>query len=193
LSKLASRYRYKKEVHITTTKLSSWWSDLMKGDPTIINIVRYGEPLIDVAGFFSPIKALLLQGRIKSTPEAIYMALQRAPQHFQRSKMASLQAIEGLFWCMVDSSQAALMADNVMPPSPEHIPMELRRNFVDKRMLKPKYLAYMKDMIELHKDIAHGNVTDLKGGLIAEWQDKTQEFMRVMAKLVDGLISRDNN
>ena len=190
LSKLAAKNRYKKEIHITTTKLSAWWSDLMKGDPTIINIVRYGETLIDVGGFFKPIKALLQQGRIQSTPEAIYMALQRAPQHFQRSKLSSLKAIEGLFWCMVDSSQAALMAMNVMPPSPEHIPMELKRTFVDKKMLKDKYVKEFREMLVLHKEIAHGKMTELKGGVIAEWQDKTEDYMRVMAKLVNGLISR---
>jgi len=188
LSKLAIKHRYKKEIHITTTKLSSWWSDLMKGDPTIINIIRYGDPLIDVAGFFLPIKALLQQGRIQSTPEAIYMALQRAPQHFARSKLSSLKAIEGLFWCMVDSSQAALMAVRIMPPSPEHIPMELTKAFVEKKMLKDKYVKDFRELLVLHKEIAHGKVTELKGGMIAEWQDRTEEFMRVMAKIVNDVV-----
>ena len=58
LGKISMANRYKKEIHITTTKISTWWSDLMKGDPTVINIVRYGESLIDVGGFFNPIKAL---------------------------------------------------------------------------------------------------------------------------------------
>src|SRR3989344_1029469 len=167
LGKLAAKNRYRKEIHITTTKLSSWWSDLMKGDPTIVNIVRYGDPLIDVAGFFLPIKALLQQGRIQSTPEAIYMALQRAPQHFQRSKLSSLKAIEGVFWCMVDSAQAALMAARVMPPSPEHIPMELKKAFVDKKMLDDRYVTDFRNLLTLHKDIAHGEVLELKGGVIA--------------------------
>lgn len=190
LSKLAANNRYRKEIHITTTKLSTWWSDLMKGDPTIINIIRYGDSLIDVGGFFNPIKALLQQGRIKSTPEAIYMALQRAPQHFARSKLSSLKAIEGLFWCAVDSSQAALMAANVMPPSPEHIPLDLKRTFVDKKMLKESYVKEFRDLLVLHKEIAHGKVTELKGGMIAEWQDKIEDYMRVMAKLVNDLISK---
>ena len=189
LGKISMDNRYKKEIHITTTKISTWWSDLMKGDPTVINIVRYGESLIDVGGFFNPIKALLLQGRIHSTPEAIYMALQRAPQHFQRSKIASLNSIEGLFWCMVDSSQAALMAAKIMPPSPEHIPSELNQAFVERGLLKSKYILQFKDLLLLHKNITHGRIFELKGGVIADWQDKTEEYMRVMTKLVDDLIS----
>ncbi|MEM3074914.1 MAG: nucleotidyltransferase domain-containing protein [Candidatus Pacearchaeota archaeon] len=191
LGKLAALNRYKKEIHITTTKITTWWGDLMKGDPTIINILRYGEALIDIGGFFNPIKALLLQGRIHSTYEAIFMALQRAPQHFQRSKLSSLNSIEGLFWCMVDSSQAALMAANVMPPSPEHIPLDLKETFVDKGMLKINYVSWFRDLLVLHKRIAHGEIRELKGNEISEWQDKTEEFMRVMAKLVDGLITKN--
>ena len=188
LGKLASSNIYKKDLHITTTKITTWWSDLMKGDPTIINILRYGEALIDVGGFFNPIKALLLQGRIQSTHEAIYMALQRAPTHFQRSRIAILNSIEGLFWCMVDSSQAALMAARIMPPSPEHIPLTLKETFVDKNMLNVKYVSWFRDLLVLHKQISHGDINDVKGSQIEEWQNKTEEFLRVMAKLVSDVI-----
>src|SRR3989344_5040143 len=102
-------------------KLITWWEDLVRGDPTVINIIRYGDVLIDFGGFFNPLKILLQEGRIKPTPEAIYTALQRAPDHFRRSKIAELNTIEGLFWAMVDSAQAALMSNHIMPPSPEHI------------------------------------------------------------------------
>ena len=90
---------------------------------------------------------------------------------------------------MVDSSQAALMAAKIMPPSPEHIPSELNRAFVEKGLLKSKYILQFKDLLLLHKNIAHGRIFELKGGLIADWQDKTEEYMRVMTKLVDDLIS----
>ena len=103
----------------------------MRGDPIILNILRHGEAMVDVAGFFNPIKHLLIQGKIKATPEAIYSSLQRAPQHLARSKASELNSIEGLFWCMVDSAHAALIAAQVFPASPEHIPVDLKRNLVD--------------------------------------------------------------
>ena len=40
LEKIIQRNPYKKSLHINTVKLSTWWEDLMKGDPTIINIIR---------------------------------------------------------------------------------------------------------------------------------------------------------
>ena len=163
LEKLVKKNPYKRSLHINTIKLSTWWDDLLRGDPVVINIIRDGESLIDFGGFFEPLKYLLFSGKIKSTPEAIYSLLQRAPMHISRSKASELNVIEGLFWSMVDSSQAALIAANVSPPSPEHIPIELKQTFIDKGKLKMKYAVWYRDLLLLHKKISHGKVTELKG------------------------------
>ena len=188
LEKIISANPYKHNLHVNTIKLTSWWEDLMRGDPLILNILRDGEAMIDAGGFFNPLKHLLIEGKIKSTPEAIYTCLQRAPIHIARSKAAGLSAIEGLFWSMVDSSHAALIAANIRPSSPEHIPRELNLAFVDHGKLKSKYLGWYKDLLILHKEINHGNVRDLKGVEVDAWQTKAEEFLNVMAKLVKELV-----
>lgn len=188
LEKIIQANPYKKSLHINTVKLSTWWEDLMRGDPLVINVLRYGEPLIDMAGFFEPLKYLLLNGKIHSTPEAIYSCLQRAPIHLARSKQAEFGAIEGLFWCMVDSAHAALIANHVSPPSPEHIPGMLKENFVIPGKLKIKYVEWMRDLSVLHKKISHQEILDLKGVEIDEWQSRTEEFLNVMAQLVRELV-----
>lgn len=180
---------YNKSLHMNTVKLSTWWEDLMRGDPVIINILRYGEALIDLAGFFEPLKYLLVKGKIKSTPEAIYNCLQRAPTHILRSKTAELSSIEGLYWAMVDSAHAALIAANVLPPSPEHIPIDLKETFVNSGKLKMKYVVWYRDLLVLHKKITHRQITDLKGVEIDQWQERTEEFLDVMAKLVKDVVS----
>lgn len=179
---------YKKDLHINTVKLTTWWQDLMRGDPVVINIIRYGEPLIDFGGFFDPLKILLQEGRIRSTPEAIYTALQRAPAHIARSKASELNAIEGLYWAMVDSAHAALMSIKQLPPSPEHVPIMLKNLFVDKRMLKMKYVVMYRDLYVLHRKIVHGEITDLKGIEIDDWQEKTEKFVQEMARLIKNII-----
>ncbi len=189
LDKILRSNPYQKSIHINTVKLSTWWEDLIKGDPVIVNILRYGEAMIDMAGFFEPLKFLLIKGKIKSTPEAIYNCLQRAPMHITRSKTSELNSIEGLYWAMVDSAHAALIAANVSPPSPEHIPVDLRENFVNKGKLKMKYVIWYRDLLILHKKIAHGEINDLKGVEIDDWQAKTEEFLDIMARLVKELIS----
>ena len=190
LGKLIKANPYKKDLHINTIKLTIWWYDLMQGDPVVINVIRYGQTLIDFGGFFTPLKVLLEQGKIRSTPEAIYTALQRAPQHLIRSKQAEMSAVEGVYWAMVDSAHALLIAAHVMPPSPEHIPILLKEKFVDKKMLSMKYVVWYRDLYVLHRRIVHGDVTDIKGVEIDDWQKRAEEFVRVMAELINKIIEK---
>jgi predicted nucleotidyltransferase/uncharacterized protein (UPF0332 family) len=189
LDKLLKTNPYRRDLHINTIKLSTWWEDLMRGDPVVLNIIRNGEAMVDFAGFFEPLKFLLAQGKIKATPEAVYNCLQRAPIHIARSKAAELNAIEGLYWAMVDSAHAALIAARIPPPSPEHIPIALKETFVNSGTLKMKYAIWFRDLLMLHKKIAHREVNDLKGVEIDNWQAKTEEFLSVISNLVNELIS----
>ncbi len=189
LDKILRENPYQSELHINTIKLSTWWQDLMKGDPVVLNVIRNGESMIDFGGFFEPLKFLLVQGKINATPEAVYNCLQRAPMHIARSKASELNTIEGLYWAMVDSAHAALIASKVFPPSPEHIPIFLKEKFVNKKRLKIKYVIWFRDLLMLHKKIAHGEIKDLKGVEIDDWQAKTEEFLEVIARLVNEIIS----
>ena len=188
LGKLLASNPYKKELHVNTVKLTTWWQDLTKGDPIVINILRYGEAMLDFGGFFNPLKILLQDGKIKPTPEAIYTSLQRAPQHLARSKQAELSSIEGVYWSLVDSAHALLIASKIMPPSPEHLPILLKENFVDKKLLPMKYVLWYRDLHDLHRKIVHGEITDIKGQDIDDWQDKADQFIRKMAELIDRII-----
>ncbi len=192
LNNIINENPYNQSLHINTVKLSTWWDDMIRGDPIVLNIIRHGEALIDLAGFFIPLKYLLIHGKIKATPEAVYSALQRAPDHLARSRSATLGAIEGLYWCMVDSSHAALIAGGIFPPSPEHIPEQLRINFVEKKLLKSKYVQWFKDLKEIHKKITRGRLTDLKGVELDELREKAEEFLEVMAKLVKEIVENKN-
>ena len=89
---------------------------------------------------------------------------------------------------MVDSAQAALISAGVSPVSPENISADLKTNFVDSGKLKSKYVSWYRDLLALHKDILHGRITDIKGAEIDDWQEKAQEFLKVMALLVDEII-----
>ena len=189
LGKVIQANPYKKSLHINSIRLTTWWQDMIRGDPVVISILRYGQPIIDFGGFFTPLKVLLQQGKIKSTPESIYNNLQRAPMHIARSRASKLGTIEGLYWAMVDASQAALMATKQLPPSPEHIPIMLKEMFVDTRNLKINYVVWLRDLYILHRKIIHGEITDIKGQDIDDWQKKTQVFVDEMNKLVKKLLA----
>ena len=188
LDKILKNNPYKISLHINTVKLSTWWNDLLRGDPVLVNILRNGRTLIDMAGFFEPLKLLLIQGKIKSTPEAIYTTLQRAPFHLDNSISSQINSISGVYWAMVDSAQAALMAAKVFPASPEHIPRELKENFVDEKILNKRYVEWYQNLLELYKQIVHNKKNNLRGIEIDIWQKRANEFIKEMARIVDQII-----
>ena len=188
LGKLIASQEYGRELHVNTVKLTSWWQDLLNGDPVVINILRYGEALIDSGGFYNPLKALLIQGKIHSTPEAVYVALQRAPGHLARSKGAIMSSIEGVYWSMIDAAQAALMTAGQVPPSPEHVPELLTETFVNKGLIKENSVRAIRDIYALHKSISHGNIRHIKGSEIDRWQETAESFLSEMTSLIDKLI-----
>jgi predicted nucleotidyltransferase/uncharacterized protein (UPF0332 family) len=190
LGKVIQQNPYKKSLHINTVKLSTWWQDLIRGDPIVLNVIRWGDPLIDFGGFFTPLKVLLQEGKIKSTPESIYTLLQRAPTHIARTRGAMLASVDGLYWAVVDSSHAALIAANVMPPSPEHIPEILTQEFVKKGLLKEKYVSFYSEIHEIAKDIIHGKKVEIKGEKIDQYLILADDFMGQMAGIIDKVLAK---
>jgi predicted nucleotidyltransferase/uncharacterized protein (UPF0332 family) len=188
LSRLIASQKYSRELHINTIRLTTWWNDLMHGDPVILNILRNGQVLIDFGGFFEPLKSLLYQGKIHSTPEAVYIALQRAPRHLARSKISQMSSVEGVYWTMVDSAQAVLITLGKLAPSPEHIAGMLKENLVDNGLLKIEYIRWYRDIFALHKAITHGEINEMKGVEIDTWQERAEQFMKKMAEIIDKLI-----
>ena len=191
LGKIIVANPYRKTLHVNSVKLSTWWEDLMRGDPVVINILRFGDTLIDFGGFFNPLKVLLRDGKIRSTPESIYTLLARAPAHMMRANSSMLSAVDGFYWTMVDSAHAALISAKIMPASPEEISEVLVKTFVDKGMLNKKFVSYYEDVRKLAKEIAHGKLGTVKGSLLDDCLWKSDAFLREMARLVDVMIEKE--
>jgi predicted nucleotidyltransferase/uncharacterized protein (UPF0332 family) len=188
LGKIVRANPYVKELHVNTVKLSTWWDDMMRGDPVVINVLRYGDALIDFGGFFNPLRILLKEGKIKSTPESIYTLLQRAPGHLLRARQSMLAVVDGLYWTMVDAAHAALISADVMPSSPEAIPEVLTEHFVKNKKLNKKYVGYYSEVHAVAKEIVHGKLTSVKGKDLDNWLVMADEFLGEMARLVDDSI-----
>jgi predicted nucleotidyltransferase/uncharacterized protein (UPF0332 family) len=184
LGRLIQLNPYIRPLHVNTVRLITWWEELMRGEPVVINVIRYGEPLVDFGGFFTPLKFLLAEGKIKSTPEAIYNALERVPRHFNRSHVSLFNAIEGIYWAMVDASHALLITVGQIPPSPELIPQYLKEFFVDKKLMPREYAEWMKEIHEFAHKILHGDVKKIDGKEVDEWRARADKFVGDVAKLI---------
>ncbi len=187
LGKLIAAQKYSKELHINTVTLTTFWEELRAGEPVIINILRYGEALIDFGGFFSPLKALLARGKIRATPEAVFNTLRRAPDHLTKARYSLLGSIEALYWAMVDSAHAALMSANEIPPSPEHIADMLTVHFVKSGKLDKKYVEWFTDLYHVTREITHGNKRDIKVEDIKKHQERAEVFVKKMIDIAEEL------
>jgi len=190
LGKTVQKNPYIRPLHINTVKLSTWWKDLMIGDPVVLNVLRYGEALIDEGGFFTPQKALLQAGKIRPTPEAVYNLLQRVPFHLERARTLILGIIESYYWACVDSAHAALMTINVMPPSPEHVAEMIEEHFVKPKLLNSKYVNIYTEVQSLMKEITHGKGMIVSGKSLDDLKDKTDSFVGEMARLVNDITKK---
>jgi uncharacterized protein (UPF0332 family)/predicted nucleotidyltransferase len=191
LRKLIEKQAYGQKLHITTVTLSTFWEEVRAGDPATINIIRYGQTIIDFGGFFDPLKVLLAKGKIRPTPEAVFSVLRRAPIHISRAKFNMVSSIENLYWSMVDSAHAALMAAGKIPPSPEHISEMLTNTFVSIKELNKKYVKWYSEMYNLAHEITHGNIKHVNGSEIDEYIKKALDFERIMRDITTALISKE--
>ena len=190
LGKIVRENPYKKSLHLNTVRLSTWWNEMMRGEPVVLNIIRWGESLIDFGGFFNPLKVLLAKGLIKNTPESIFITLGRTPGHMLRSKASMLGAIEGIYWAFVDASHAALMSAKISPPSPEHIAEPLKSEFVRKGMIKPYFVDWYVEIYTLMHKILRSEITKIKGAEIDKWAERGDLFIREMAKICNRIATK---
>lgn len=188
LGKIISSNPYRKPLHVNSVKLSTWWADIMRGDPVVLNVLRYGEAVIDYGGFFSPLKVLLKEGKIKSTPEAIFTLLERAPMHLRRAYQSLLNAVDGIYWAFVDSAHSLMIAYGISPPSPEDIGDILYEEFTKKKMLDKKFVNYYDEIFSVAKEIIHGKNREISGENIDEWAQKANKFIQEMTRLIKNRI-----
>ncbi len=186
VGKIISQNKYPKPLHVNTVRMTTWWNELMRGEPVVLNVIRWGDPLIDLAGFFTPLKSLLVQGHLKSTPEMIFVTLGRAPAHLGRCRISMATAMESIYWAFVDSSHSALIAAKVSPPSPEHIPSYMRQHLVDKGIIKGKYVDWYRDVYLLTHKVLRGEM-EINGKDLQLWKERADEHIREMAIAVKAI------
>ena len=191
LSKIIIANKSPKQLHVNTVTLTAFWEEMRAGEPLIINVLRYGETLIDVGGFFDPLRVLLAKGKIRPTPEAIFTTMQRAGQHLGKANNDILNSIEGFYWAMVDASHAALMALKVVPPSPEQLPELLTDTLVNHKLLDKEYVNWYVEVRNRAKSILYGDITHIEGKDLEQLQKKSIDFVLKLNEITKELIKNE--
>lgn len=172
-------------LHITTLKLTSFWEYVKAGDPVAVNILRDGFSLIDT-GFFDPLQALLKQGRVRPTPEAVWSYFIRAPATLQNSRWHILQATLDLYWAAIDAAHAALMKSGEIPPTPAHVADLIQDKLVKTKKTRLKHAMTMRELYTLAKKIMHREISEIKGEDYTKYYQRTKEFVDEMKRIVEG-------
>ena len=170
-------------LHVTTIRLSTFWEYVRAGDPVSMNMLRDGVALLDT-GFFDPLRALLLRGRIKPSKEAIWSYFSRAPRTLHNAQWHILQATLDLYWACIDATHAALMKQQQIPPSPEYASTMLQEHLVEKGLLPKKYAATMKKFYDLQKDITHRRIISVEGKDFDKLKQEAEDMVAALEKIV---------
>jgi len=170
-------------IHVTTIRYSTFFEYARNGDPIVINILRDGVALVDT-GFFDPLQALLVQGRIRPTSESIWAYFNRAPNTLHNSRWHLMRACEDLYWAVTDAAHAVLMKQGCVPPSPEGLPELLNQHLVSKKMLDKKYVHTVKMFYDLYKAINRRELKDVSGTMYEKYFEHAKEFVHACEKLL---------
>ncbi len=171
-------------LHIQSMKWSSFWEYVRVGDPVAINVLRFGIALIDT-GFFDPLQALLDQGRIRPTEEAIHTYFTMAPASLHRSKQHMLTAMVDLYWAAIDSAHAALMAVGEIPPTPDHVADLLDQKLARRNLIRKRDAQIMREMYSIFKKITHREIKEVSGKDLDKYRALTQEFVMNMQRFIE--------
>lgn len=171
------------KLHITSLKLTTFWEYVRAGDPVGMNILRSGIALLDT-GFFEPLRALLIRGRIRPSPEAVWTYFARAPRAMHNAKWHILQGTLDLYWAMIDAAHAALMKLGVTPPSPEHVAEMIEEKLVKDKHVPRKYAHIAQKFYKLQKDITYREIKEISGKQFDAYCKEAQQFIDEMEKIV---------
>jgi len=172
------------KLHITSLRLTNFWEYIRAGDPIAINMLRDGVAILDT-GFFEPLQLLLMQGRIRPSPESIQNYLMMAPQTLQNSRGHIIQAVLDLYWAVIDAAHAALMYVNETPPSPAHVADLMEEKLVKTGLLDKHYMHTMRSFYNLGKSIMHGQLNDITGDQYDAYYKEAYDFVMTIKKFVN--------
>lgn len=174
----------RKRLHVQSMKFTSFWEYVRVGDPVAINILRYGIALVDT-GFFDPLQALLDQGRIRPSKEAVYTYFVMAPASMSRSKQHLLSATVDLYWSVIDASHAALMKFGEIPPSPDHVADIMEKTLIPKKIVTKRAAETVRTFYGLFKGIVDRKTGEITGMQYDRYKRMAESYIKEVKKYIE--------
>jgi len=175
-NEMARLMRTYPKFHVNTVTISQFWDAARRGDPLIIQMLRDGIALVDL-GFFSPLKRLLIQGKIRPTDEAVRAALSRAYFNLNGYVSALNGALNALYWAAVEAAHAGVMKFGKVPGSPWEVPGLLRETLLKAGAIAEADIQTYEKVFEYMKKIEKGEIDYVKPGELEKLHKAVVEFV----------------
>lgn len=177
------------KIHLMTINLSDLWDMSRKGDPVIINVLRYGMPIFD-RDLIEPLQYLLEIGKIRPTKEAIYNYTARSKTLFEETDKHIQNSILDLYYATIDIMHATIMTQNITPPSPKDMPEIFAKTFKNKPIAK--YSKDIKELYKLTKEIENGPNKQFTGKELDSLKTKTKKIIEDLDKFIQIEIEKNS-
>lgn len=176
------------KIHLMTMNLTDLWDMARKGDPVLINVLRYGLPLFD-RDLVEPMQYLLEIGRIKPTRESAYNYMGRADTLINDVDRYLYDAALDIYYAVVDIVHASLIVHNVEPPSPKQMPAIFKKTFKKNAVLL-KYAEFIDETYKLAKDIEKRSVDSLTWNDVEKRKKKAIKFIELLKTHIEEEIKK---
>lgn len=171
-------------LHVMTVNFSDLWDMARKGDPVLINVLRFGSPIFD-RGIIEPMQYLLEIGKIKPTRETAFNYMARSQTLLEETKNHLHEAVLDLYYALIDMIHATLIIEKVEPKSPKEMPKIFEKTFKDNKTIS-NFSDDINLFYKLAKDLEYGKLTEIKGSEYEKLEKKAK-------KIIDSLKTYNDN
>jgi uncharacterized protein (UPF0332 family)/predicted nucleotidyltransferase len=182
LEEVAKEFSSKLSVH--PFALTEFVEYASSGHPIVYNFIKEGVPIFD-EGFFTPWKRLLEAGKIRCTREALGKLMESAMKKLARARTVKLlMLVEDCHDAMVNSTQAVLMSMGLEPRAPSELHESVVKHFVRQGLLEEEYANWLKEIVQLRKEVMRGKLLEVRGDFVDEWIGKAEAYVEKMCELL---------
>jgi predicted nucleotidyltransferase len=180
------------QLSIHTFTLTEFFDLAKEGNPLVYRIIKEGIPIFG-KDLVLPWKKLLNLGKIYYTKEAIERYIEDAEKRLKRAETVKLLIlVEDCFNAIIDSTYAVLMAMRLDIPPPKKLYDVVKENLVENGLLEEEYANWLKEMIQIKKDIEHKKLDNVNAELIDYWFERANKYVQKMLYLTKVFELRQN-
>ena len=163
-----------KQLHIMTVNFNDLWDMARKGDPLLLNVLRYGIAVYD-NNLIDPMQYLLEIGKIRPSKEAVNNYMARSETLLVETKKHLEDAVLDLYYSVIDMVHATLMIEGMMPPSPKDMPALFLKRFKGTKL--EKNCKVIDEFYKISKEIERGGEKQIDGKLYDSLRKKANAFI----------------